>query len=585
MEHPLSATYGLRLGSLLQSADDFHRHRHRINLKLKKLRHALGISTRDTSNYKEKQKISTINAENYAESTKYGEVILYQIERDLLYAEETKLLLDVHASKSKHRFLVSKYKKALSNAKHLLEVASNEQNKYALLELYTYIAIVQGSFCFSRKQWASVLNSFSIARCALNCLYKHQEDASSSVNRELYLDIIDNVIDPGLKVSQLEQTGSRNPDLGLISRAQAAVFSDTFPYLDRAVKIIKSIDPELVTIPEETEAEKLITSVSWRSYTAEVNSADEAKAIMEAQKAALKIVNSDATSFDAALLAFQNALTFKDQEISRGDAYSSDEQKQEAQIVLTYLKYNYLMLRIRRDIALLGAITTKESSPSKSSILRYLRNSWKIEDGICSSLKEVRDLPGVANDDDLVETLSSIENFYEATKVLGLSRGYLAADKCVQSLALATKAKQIFDGIFSLKEDLAPGLPNNEAIEDLQARIDTFLSRAHILTVYQDKKHEGGIRPYLIDHMNKFPDATGEELLKSVAPLKLELEPVNVKPVLFDIAFNYIDYGGDGVKPTVVGVEDSSDSIVQKPTPSESEGKKKKGGFFGLFGH
>ncbi len=584
MEHPLSATYGLRLGSLLQSADDFHRHRHRINLKLKKLRHALGITTRDTRNYKEKQKISTISAENYDESNKYGEVILYQIERDLLYAEETKLLLDVHASKSKQRFLVSKYKKALSNSKHLLEVTSDEKNKYVLLELLTYIAIVQGSFCFSRKHWDSVLNSFSIARCSLNCLYKYQEDGSSNVNRELYLDIIDNVVDPGLKIAQLELAGSRNPDLGLISRGQAAVFADTFSYLKRAVDIVKSIDPELVSIPDETEAEKLITSVSWRSYTAELNSADEAKAIMKAQKAASEVVNSDTASFDAALLAYQNALTLKNQEIGRGDAYSSDEQKQEAQIVLTYLKYNYLMLRIRRDATLLSAITAKDSSPSKSSILRYLRNSWKMQDGICSSLKDIRELPGVANDDDLVDTLSSTQYFYETAKVLGLARGYLASDKCSQSLALAAKAKQICDGISPLKEDLAPGLPNNDDIKDIRSQVDTFLSRAHILTVYQDKNHKSGIPQYLIDQMNRFPDTTGEDLLKTIAPLTLKLEPVNVKPVLFDIAFNYIDYGGDGVKPTVVGVEDTT-SAKETPASSENDEKKKKGGFFGLFGH
>lgn len=84
--------------------------------------------------------------------------------------------------------------------------------------------------------------------------------------------------------------------------------------------------------------------------------------------------------------------------------------------------------------------------------------------------------------------------------------------------------------------------------------------------------------------MNRFPDTTGEDLLKTIAPLTLKLEPVNVKPVLFDIAFNYIDYGGDGVKPTVVGVEDTT-SAKETPASSENDEKKKKGGFFGLFGH
>ncbi|VEU19728.1 DEKNAAC100180 [Brettanomyces naardenensis] len=589
MENPLSSTYGLRLGYFLQSADDYHRHRHRVNKKIAKLRRSLGIATKDTRNYKTKEKMSSISSEDYDSSIAYGDVLLYQIERDLLYAEETKLLLDVHLSKAKQKFVTSKYKKAVSNSKKLLNVTKDEKDNFRVLELLVYTAIVNGFLSVSKKRWDIAMNAFSIARCSLQCLYQYQT-LPAGLNKELYMDLIDKVTDPVLKAASLEESGLRTPDLTLISRGQAADFSDTIPYLQRAVDIIRSVDADLVTISDEgEEGKELINSITWYSYSAKINSEDEARAIMKALKTEEQIDGSDAGSYDSALIAFQDASNVQSQEMERSKIYAGDEEKQEAHIVLTYLKYNYLMLRIRRDITLLADIERKNHGRStRVSVLENVRDCLKMLNGVSTSLSEIRDLPGVSNDDDLVATLNSLDSYFETQKIVKLANGYSAVNKFKESLALLQKAKNVIDLAATFKIDLPGNLPNNEKLASFKEQVESQLRKVHVLTVYDEQTDQYKSEEFIIDSTDKFPEISGDKIIEKIAPLNLTIEPVSVKPVLFDIAFNYINYRGEGVRPAAPGEEpeelkESQSESEMEMAPSEVN-KKKSGRFFGFFG-
>ncbi|QPG76313.1 hypothetical protein FOA43_003699 [Brettanomyces nanus] len=581
MEHPLSSTYGVRLGYFLQSADDYHRHRHRINKKLSKLRRSLEISTKDTKNYKEKEKISSITSENYDSSIRYGDVILYQVERDLLYAEETQLLLDVHMSKVKEKFLVSKYKKALLNAKRLLKIAEHETDDFRMLEILVYAAFASGFLSVSKKRWGFAKNAFSIARCSLQCLYEHQK-LPSDLNKELYMDLIDKVVDPVLKVSTLEESGIRSPDLVLISRGQAAEFADKIPFLKKAVDIIRKIDATLVTISSEGEEKEMIKSITWYSYSAVIKSEDEARVVMKALEAEKNVDAGDASSYDPALIAFQDALSFHAQEMERAEVFASDEEKQEAHIILTYLKYNHILLRIRRDITLLEGINRKGNSKvTRVAVLDNIRDYLKILEGVNSSIEEIRELPGVSNDDELTGTLTSLDSYFKTVQMAKLARGYTAVQKCRESLALLQRAHQLIDSTSDFSGDLPGNLPSNRSLTDLKKEVNMKLRNAHVVTVYNDTTAAYLSKEFIIDNTNKFPEISAQNITEMIAPLDLSIEPVNVKPVLFDVAFNYINYKGEGSFTAAPGQE-----FTEEPeADSIDEEHKKKGGFFGFFSH
>lgn len=583
MDFPLASTYGERSALFLQSADDYHRQRHRINKKLNKLRRNLNITTKDTKNYSEKNKISTICAENYDMEPLFGDVLLYQIERDLLYAQETKLLLDVHISKSKERFLISKYKKALKNAKQLISVISNENDKYKILEILTYTAIIEGSLAICKKKYKISLYSFSIARCCLQFLYSVQE-LPNEYTKELYYDIIDLIVDPALKVSAIQTKSNRRSDLIQLSKEE--VFNnELIPYLYKGIEIILNENSSFIIPTTGDDEIKLIEEISWGSYNARIKSEDISLAIMKVNEELKKIVDIDTSSYDSSLILYQDAINLHLQEMERNNDENEESENQEQYIILTYLKYNYLLLRIRRDITIMKDLDNKSNdkkSFNKQKLLELWRDVIKVNDTIISSVNEIKELPGIANDDEIMDLINSLDLYFQIKKQMILSKSYLISNHYVKSLAIISNCKKLTNQIKPFNIKLEGNLPNNEDIQIIKELIKEEESKVFILASYFKDNGENlsvGSK-YLIDNVSKFPEFSSKKLLENVSPLKVEFEPVNVKPVLFDIAYNYIKYDGKQQE----NVNSGKNNEFSEDEPIREGMEKKKGGFFGLFG-
>lgn len=592
MEYPLANTYGVRSELFLQSADDYHRQRHRVNKKLTKLRRNLKIVTKDTKNYKEKNKDATICADNYDMEPLFGDVLLYQIERDLLYAQETRLLLDVHTSKSKERFLITKYKKALKHAHQLISTIANEEDQNKVLEILTYTAIIDGSLSISRKKYANALYSFSVARCCLKFLYTYQT-LPNIYTKELYYDIIDLVVDPALTVAALQTKTAGISDLTQLSQEQVSVKKNesiNVLYLNKAIEIVKKINPSYVTPSNETETE-ILNEITWGQYNAKISSNDIALAIMKVKNELKNVVDLDASSYDSALIAYQDAVNLHSQEMERNGGNDNDnDDNQEQHIILTYLMYNYLLLRIRRDVTLMKELDNKadlNKNSTRQKLLELWKDCIKVNDSILSSLNEIKELSGIANDDEIMDMLTTFDIYFQIKKQMRLSQAYLISNEYVKSLALISYSDDLIESVKPLThEDATKGnLPKNEDLTDLNKKIKEEKSKLFILASYfKDNEEINSVgSKYLIDNISKFPEYSTEKILKNVAPLKIDFEPVNVKPVLFDIAYNYIKYDGE-TTTTKSSSSDTIDEPIRDSSVTEESGDKKKGGFFGLFG-
>lgn len=592
MEYPLANTYGVRSELFLQSADDYHRQRHRVNKKLTKLRRNLKIVTKDTKTYKEKNKDATICADNYDMEPLFGDVLLYQIERDLLYAQETRLLLDVHTSKSKERFLITKYKKALKHAHQLISTIANEEDQNKVLEILTYTAIIDGSLSISRKKYANALYSFSVARCCLKFLYTYQT-LPNIYTKELYYDIIDLVVDPALTVAALQTKTAGISDLTQLSQEQVSVKKNesiNVLYLNKAIEIVKKINPSYVTPSNETETE-ILNEITWGQYNAKISSNDIALAIMKVKNELKNVVDLDASSYDSALIAYQDAVNLHSQEMERNGGNDNDnDDNQEQHIILTYLMYNYLLLRIRRDVTLMKELDNKadlNKNSTRQKLLELWKDCIKVNDSILSSLNEIKELSGIANDDEIMDMLTTFDIYFQIKKQMRLSQAYLISNEYVKSLALISYSDDLIESVKPLThEDATKGnLPKNEDLTDLNKKIKEEKSKLFILASYfKDNEEINSVgSKYLIDNISKFPEYSTEKILKNVAPLKIDFEPVNVKPVLFDIAYNYIKYDGE-TTTTKSSSSDTIDEPIRDSSVTEESGDKKKGGFFGLFG-
>lgn len=589
MDYPLANTYGVRGELFLQSADDYHRQRHRTNKKLNKLRRELKLITKDTKNYKDKEKITQIVAENYDMEPLFGDVLLYLVERDLLYAQETRLLLDVHSSKPKEKFLVSKYKKALQNAKHLLEVIKNETDDLKTLEILTYTAIIEGSIAITKKKYDISLYAFSIAKCAIHFLYNYQK-LPETITKEFYYEIADGIIDPALKVSA---SSEKLNFTDLTELAKSQIFNiELIPYLYKAVKIIESHNATYVTPTSENNID-LLKEVKWGSYSAQLTSDDLSLAIMKINEELKNIDDKNTSSFDSPLISYQDAITLHTQEMERNSSNDEESNNQEQYIILTYLKYNYLLLRIRRDNTIMkdldAQIVENQNSKKKLStqkIIELLKDYLKINEGIAVSLVEINDLPGIANDDELVNLLNTVGVYFKVKNQQKLSQAYLISHQYKEALALIVNSSKLLQSCKEFNVELEGNLPTNKDLEKLKVEIEDEKSRLYTLTTYFNeinKEQSSFGSKYISDDISKFPKLSPSELLKHVYPLKFDFQPVNVKPVLFDIAYNYIDADTNDEDE----INNNSNVVSHEVETSgnvDNEEDKKKSGFFGLFG-
>jgi signal recognition particle subunit SRP68 len=113
--------------------------------------------------------------------------------------------------------------------------------------------------------------------------------------------------------------------------------------------------------------------------------------------------------------------------------------------------------------------------------------------------------------------------------------------------------------------------------EDLKARLEKEVTRfralAEIEKASADRAHLAVTPLPLIQRLDIFPEA--EIDLQNIVHIPPKLEAIPVKPIFFDVAWNYISYPGDGERVSTAKAKAAEDT---------EQSSTKKGGLFGLFG-
>jgi signal recognition particle subunit SRP68 len=90
------------------------------------------------------------------------------------------------------------------------------------------------------------------------------------------------------------------------------------------------------------------------------------------------------------------------------------------------------------------------------------------------------------------------------------------------------------------------------------------------------KSEEGANRQPLVERLNEYP-AKGVDL-KNLVSYPPKLEPVPVKPLFFDAAWNYIEYPGRELER----IAENGAKGGEKAASAEQTAQQKKGGWFGF---
>jgi len=530
-ESPLALTFGARNSAFLQTSEDFRKQKVKVTRRVHKLKRYLKIQVKDTKNYKAKR----ITADDYSSDEKYYLLSILEAERDYLYALEIKALLDLNSStnaQSKQKLLTTRLRKGLKYSQNLVEISHNESDETKRLEILVYNELLQAYLSVVSKKWKVAISSYSLARIGLKYLEQH---STIQENKNLYKDIVEETIDEPFKLAIYRDSKSISVDLNEYSKivaSESATNKDVY-------KFINAKDSSFLKIDEEAE---LIKEIEWRSYRARIKDETTSRLISRAQN--VKFENLE--SYDNALILWQEALENHSSYIAKSS--DNDDEEQDDQILLAYIKYSSLITRLRRDQTLL--------SDNKKESLRIL-------DTIITTVNEIKELPGVYSDDELFKNLELLSQYYQSSKLSLISQVYFDEKAYKESLLLATKALEpLKDSKFTVDFEFT----NNESLSTVQSHILNLKQNSHVLAQIEqglpkDKSVADDVYKFTNDYKNI---------------VNLKIEPAPVKPVLFDLAFNYISYRKNDDKTHVQ--KQSSAAASQEQTET------KKKGFFGIFG-
>lgn len=561
---PLTSTFGSRLSAYLTTYDDFKKHRKRLNKALHKLRHNLDIVTKDTKKYSEKEHAKKVTAEEYDSNKQFGTLLLLIAERDSLFAAEIKSLLEVSNSRltSYKKLMITRLKRAVQTSKKLLEVSQNEQDITIKTELYIFAALNQGLYLVNKKRWAEALHAFSIARCGLELIASQNNDDSEGENlsKTLLDELIDTLVDPSLTLA-VSQSDHHESSPDIITVARKHCHDKSLPYLCSAVELIGSQDALFVQEPEE---EELSRTIIWREHEAHVYNDELASKIARLNRVHWKEFK-EANDYDSLLQQWTSLVDLHEADLLKNKDEDDMEKVQDGAIVLTYLKYHVHFTKLKRDLLLMEQLESKKFV-SLAKKLQANRDILRLFDSIIATVEQLKDLPGVYNDEDMYDSLENMLRFFLARRSTVVADSYALANKLPEALKIYNHLSTVFaaEPVLYKIESFPFDVTSNEQVEQLASTIKAKLSRTHVMAQFASERKRSD--NYVMDNVYEFPASDGINKITNVGQ-KGAIRPVLSKAVLFDIAFNYIGYSSEEVSS-------------EKETTEE----KKKSGFFGIFG-
>ncbi|KAK4126088.1 hypothetical protein N657DRAFT_679087 [Parathielavia appendiculata] len=607
---------------------DYSTYWSQLSGKLLNCRKKLNIATRSRGKFNPK---SPVTPEQIAENHEYVTLQLLTAERAWAQAMSIKAShsADTKGMTSKTRsHIVSRLDKAARTAESLAQALSSAASGASptdLLDARAYAAMLRGATLFEKQSWESCLKSYAVCRIIYSAL-------ATSTKGDAFKDLLSETIDPSIRYAAYQAKIPRTLPIVTIARK---AFDHADPEL---VDQVKQLNPNVLAHgdPDANKgAEGAPTTLTWRGREVKIEDAAIAIAwaavgtargqLFEKLASAGNLHPKDmAGAYDEILVASQDAVDATKQaidELRAEGATQSDPRMQGLQITRTAVNYEMISWRIGRNRALVGENDgvktdfgatlrrkkrTNESEGDRSKgeapgrQIARLKEKVVLYDGILQSLESVKELPGVANDQDLFGRLEATSHYFTALKSLAIARSHAIAGNAVNSLALIKHAlDQCKAASFPLSNssdnDQDEFTPRNIQVTKRNVTLlhDTLageLQRGRALVEIfslTDNKHlaqplTGGPASKPLSS-RLFDYAAGGVDLENIVTYPPRLEPFPVKPLFLDVAWNYIEYPGKNGQQHSAGaatVQQQQDKTKPGAPVPEPEAKPQKRSWF-----
>ncbi|KAG5979855.1 hypothetical protein E4U54_006867 [Claviceps lovelessii] len=348
--------------------------------------------------------------------------------------------------------IVSRLNKAAKTAQALVDALSSTASgasSHDILEARAYTSLMRGAMFFEKHDWELCLQSYAVSRVIYSAL-------TSTGNGDLFKDLLSDTIDPSIRYAAYQLHTPRTVPISTIAKK-------SFPRSDAAlVQEINLLDPSILAEGDEAaklgdSAESAPRTITWRGREVKIEDAQISLAWASVDAAKINLSNNlaqtqdkqpheIAAQYDEILMATQDAVDATKQaidELKAEGVAQGDNRMQSLQITRTAVNYEMISWRIGRNRVLTGQhdggpedytvprrrkakkankdgdVTAKARKPRElplSKKLAKLKEKLALYDGTLQNLQSIKELPGVAGDEELVTRIHGYEKYFEALK-------------------------------------------------------------------------------------------------------------------------------------------------------------------------
>ena len=365
------------------------------------------------------------------------------------------------------------------------------------------------------------------------------------------------------------------------------------------------------------------STITWRNRKANIVDAAIGQALVLVESASSSLASSSESktpkdkgaAYDDVLNASQDAVDATRraiEELEKEGVDEGDGRMQDLRVTHLAVNYDLISWRIGRNRALIGSddgLTFPANPPQKprrprkdgkewvereeptGRKLARLRERVALYDAILQSIDSIKELRGAARDVDFIAELDGQRAYFQALKCLNLSHSHAFLSAPKQALALTNRALTLASQAVAAPRTTASspsrGLKlavSEEQGKRLQQTLQnlTYHYRGLVALGQLSGNSEVAGKAHLttaapvVERLNEYP-ASGAVDLKNLVTWPPKLQPVPVKPLFFDVAWNYVDYPGRAQTQPEAEPEKMQVDEVKEEAP-----KAAKKGWFGF---
>ncbi|KAK8217284.1 signal recognition particle subunit srp68 [Zalaria obscura] len=538
--------------------------------------------------------------------------------------------------------IISRLSKAARSAAELVTLlqdpASNSSN-VDLLEAKAYVASLLGGEEFEKQsegqrsreeqsaegRWNKCLQELATARVIYAALYTNTKE-------EIFREILANTTDPTIRYAAYQARLPRT----------VAVSSVALRYIPKEdtelVNSVKEVDANAFneqtqtssTTSQAAQTGDVPNTITWRGRKANIVDATIGQALASQFAAESRLSEflstkpdasprKKAAAYDDILIASQDAADATRQaieELEKERVDEGDARMQDLRVTSLALNYSMVSWRVGRNRVLIGSEDGKsfedvkpkqpkrprrdgkewtEKEEPRGRKLARLRERVVLYDATIQSIDTIKELRGAMRDEAFVAELEGKRAYFQALRCLNIAHSHTLLSNHLNALALLSRATSLISQTLSslpstsasatspptleISYPQATALQSHLEAETNKHRALVDLYKFHANASIAAAKNMGSAAP-IVQRLDEYPTPGVQVDLNNLVTYPPKLEPVPVKPLFFDVAWNYIDYPGRAKKAVEeqVQVED----VREKEEVNGVEEQPKKRGWFGF---